>query len=250
MSIVIEGIGNLISSVFLTYLVSRSTLTTKLQVIFVFLYFVFMNSIFWVIYKKKMKKVLLKKRVLLGIFAAFLALAGAYLSLGSIYPNQYDTPISLVTYGEKNPEAFGREIWISNITVDDQSLLLSDIALTEGWVYKADNNSIYINPEENMKYLLELSLPEGQKVSITFEKHNWSGIINVDNEDFVLTEDLYSQEPTQVVCEIQRQCAAPGVETQILLYLACPLTLYRVFSLILGWLNCHYSQSQPTISEE
>ena len=110
MSIVIEGIGNLISSVFLTYLVSRSTLTTKLQVIFVFLYFVFMNSIFWVIYKKKMKKVLLKKRALLGIFAAFLALAGAYLSLGSIYPNQYDTPISLVTYGEKNPGAFGREI--------------------------------------------------------------------------------------------------------------------------------------------
>lgn len=234
MTILIEVIGNFISSAFLTYIISRITLTTKLQIIFVFAYFVLMNFIFWKIYQKKIKSAVFKRKYVIGILACILAIALSYLSLENIYPKQFNSSILISTYGENNADAFGREIWLSNIKVDESDVSLADLPLQMGWMYKEDSNNIYINPEEGSELKLELLLPVGHNIALTFEKHSWSGIVEIRNEDLLIKEDLYSQEPTQAIINFQRQAATPSIEVRILLWVICSITLFRVFLVALG----------------
>jgi hypothetical protein len=225
MAMIIELIGNLICSIFLTYLVSTITLTTKLQVAFVFLYFVLMNFILYIIYKKY-KKIIMEKKGLL-LLTVLISILVSFFSLPDIYPKVYDSKIALVSTAEKNPSSNGNEIWISKISVDNAEVKLDNIELENNWVYNADSNSIFINGMEHKQAVLPLSLPGGNNVSITFNKHAWSGVVEVVNGDSITKEDLFSQDADKAICNIQRKIKEPVASVKVILWLGCLVTLCR-----------------------
>lgn len=240
MAITFEIIGNLLSSAFLTYLVSIDTLTTKLQVIFVFLYFILMNYVFHNLYQKKIKTVTTKQIYRIYALTGVLAMVLTCLSIAKIYPIHYDSKIFLITQGESNAEAYSNEIWISNISVDDSNVDLSGLNLQGGWQYSTNDQAIYISPQYGEKIKNELVLPTGQNVSITFVKHEWSGIISIQNGESIITEDLYSKISTEFVCNLQRTAQEPDISIKMVLWLCYYITLYRVIALITAGLYCRY----------
>lgn len=230
---IIEWVGNVICSAFLTYIVDTVTLSTNLQVGFVFCYFILVNRVLNIIYRSKSQQSCLWKKI--SLF--FVALGVAILTLSQVYTTEYSTNIVLTVNGEKNQEAFGSEIWLTHIFVNGIAVQLENISLEGGWKYADSDDAIYIVSEDGKEESLELGLPAGKIVTLVFNSHPWSGIVEIEGGTLPEKIDLYSKDNDSVTIDVVRMPKQPHFFVKVMLCIGYAITLYRLFSLLLLCLN-------------
>lgn len=101
--------------------------------------------------------------------------------------NEKDINISIIALEETNRESLGNEVWISNISADNQNLNLEEITLNDKWVL---NQGLLLSNGQKPANL-ELKAMAGSYCDITFISNRWSGKVKVviNNDEYLL--DLY-----------------------------------------------------------
>lgn len=99
--------------------------------------------------------------------------------------------VSIIATGDKNNNSNSAEVWVREIKDNNSNVFPGDIELPDGWHYK--NNSIYSDSVTSVP--LEIVFESPNNSSITFEKHTWSGIVEIKSENCSEKIDLYSEKP-------------------------------------------------------
>lgn len=95
--------------------------------------------------------------------------------------------LQISSSGNKNEKALGYEVLIDSIVIDGKNYEVVDICnLPEGWM---DVNGTTIGIGENS---LELFFEKEYDIKIIFNKHQWSGIVNIIDGNKEINIDLYS----------------------------------------------------------
>lgn len=224
----------ILSSVYLTYVLAQSALITKLQVGFIFTYFLIISVVILYCYKHFLKNRVVKehKRKLM-IFSLLLTLL-VLLSLGDkLIPKQYgESQVVITATGEKNDLSMGKEIRITSISVDGESIKLGDFELDDGWYYSKEEATIMCNLE-NSRLTLELNLPPGKSIDITFVEHGWSGIVEISDDKQMVIEDLYDANGNSFIYATTGKTVEPSIWVQAVVLVSSLSILFSFFFILL-----------------
>lgn len=172
----------------------------KWQFLFVMSYFILMISIIIYLIFRMNIKFSVGIRVLLIIISGCLAWVCREDMLITFPQDEFTVYITAT--GEKNENSQGTEIWISEITVDNERVDLSTVWHDEAWIYDKSTEYLYAVPE-NKKSILEFSFIKAGVIRIEFIRHEWSGIVGVDSTngdtEFI---DLYKKDGDSMVYSI------------------------------------------------
>lgn len=112
--------------------------------------------------------------------------------------NKYEK-IEIVPLNDKNINSQAKEVWITNLIVNNQVVELGDyIIKSEGWSEK-DGARYAIGGESGA---LSLKVKAKEKVKIEFGMHDWSGIVSIRDKNGERIVDLFSDESTPIVLTI------------------------------------------------
>lgn len=224
----VEIIGNLICSVFFTYLITFTADITKVQMFFIFMYFVLMNGILYLIFRYKKKKFLKKESWKSKVFILGFSIIATIFICPNFYPRQYQDVI-ISTSSEKNVESKGTEVWISGIRVNDRSVKLNTLDVTSPWTYIDDSNVIFVNAGNSADNNWVIPLPDGEKATIVFGTHAWSGMVEILCGNSVVVQDLFSEESGQKMVDIYRAYSEASIPIRIAICVGGIVAFCRVF---------------------
>lgn len=186
----------LLCSYYFMKLINSITLTTNLQRIFVFLYFVFLFHtiafFFGKISKPKEKKWIY---MILSVGISFLLLVSCYDKINNkfIYMNQmYDIMIQNIE--NSSPLAQGNEVWIKSITINKEIVNLEEIELPQGWYFK-DGNLVSYDTKAEPLFIKDR---KGSDVEIVFVGHTWCGNAAIQAESYYITQELTREEAQDI----------------------------------------------------
>lgn len=192
----------LISSAYLTALVSARTLTTDLQVAFAFCYFMVLALVALACYRKYLCDKSAQRTGLKLLLSLTLALL-CFFSCGDMLVPEAAraTSVTVTATGAQNESAQGSEVRITAVRTNGSEIDLSKISLADGWQVDEYGGLLCI-PSEGPKSL-EINFEKASQIEISFLAHPWSGMVRVQDgaEDTVL--DLFSPEATDRIYEVQ-----------------------------------------------
>ncbi|MGG1619423.1 hypothetical protein ACIFQM_20695 [Paenibacillus sp. NRS-1782] len=190
----------LINSIYLTDMLTRFTINSRLQYIFVLFYFFLFFSILFYFSIRKMKKSSIRlnyrKRFILSIL-----IAGVILVLGnSLLVNHAYKPstLEIVASGKKNVESKSAEVWVTDIFVNGDKVNFDYLSWSGGWQLK--DKALLSSAEESQS--LKIKLPASKNIKVKFLKHEWSGIVVIKDGGKEQTLDLYSSKTSSYEYEI------------------------------------------------
>lgn len=229
---VIDILTCLLGAWYLTKLVDEITLSTNLQKIFIYLYFLIMLAGITFVYYKN-AKLQIKCRKKFKIIAVVISTLTLILFGGNILPKEYKTnTIQIKAVNEKNDLSQGFECWITKIEIDGVIQDLSELKLDENWEYKVDNNSLFVNAIDSEKEIT-LNFKPAKSISISFVKHAWSGKIEIESQTYNEKIDLYDNEGNQQICNIYGATQNLSLFNQILLYTGYWLIMSSIITILL-----------------
>lgn len=82
---------------------------------------------------------------------------------------QDEITIHITATGEKNENSQGTEIWISEITADDENVDLSTVWHDDVWTYDKNTEYLYAVPKDRESFL-EFSFRKARVIQIGFIK--------------------------------------------------------------------------------
>lgn len=219
-------------SFYLTALIAQMTLSTKLQEICVFLYFMVMLGIgnyFWA-RKYNGRKMKNSYYLLAGILSITATIVFAEKSL----PEKYERNVINITILEdKNKESQGREVWLSGVLVNGKSQNLNDVVhtseISKPWRLNGEN--LIGNAEENETAII-VELPKAKRIELSFGMHAWSGMVQIQAGDNLWTYDLYSESGDQFIAEIPPVKHAYS-QVENIIFLIGILGIYMYFTVAL-----------------
>lgn len=227
----------ILSSLYLTYVLSHEVLTTKIQVGFVFIYFMICSIGLLIVYEKFLRNKLDDttgnkiKLIITSILFAFIIL----ISVGStIYPKPYIyNNIEIASSDTKDVNSLGNEVWITQIKVNNSIFDLSKINLNEGWIYKPDDNAIFANMSDVNFRPLNVFLNKAYSIKITFVKHAWSGAIKVINSETSENINLYDKTGASYTYNISGTANSIPLYFKVLIFIAVGTLLFSLIYIAL-----------------
>lgn len=171
-------LGIVLSSVYLTFLIDVFTLNTLVKRVFVFIYFITICHVIFALSRRVVKKYNISRVVA----ASLVLISGGIVIVGNniFLPTAQDMNITLTA--SKCEDGAYREVWLSNILVDNQELQLSHFEIdgNQGWQYIKDSDDYAFYPNENGNNENYLSFHVTAKnVDLTFAHNAWSGAVEV-----------------------------------------------------------------------
>lgn len=225
----------ILSSLYLTNILFANVLTTKLQEVFVFTYFVVIGLIIWFFYDKILSKkidLINKKKIL--VLSLLLTIAILYCLGNSIFPRQYiNTDITISSSDGKNLNALGNEIWITEVNVDDKAINLADLRLNTGWIYKTDANAIYADLSDMTFEPLSINVKKANTLKIQFVKHSWSGVIEINDGTKNEIVDLYDKSGSSFVYTADANTKNISVGIKIFSIISLGVLIYSLCNIFL-----------------
>ena len=178
-----------ISSVYLTMLIDVYTLNTTAERLFVFLYFCVFSSV--LLYLKG--RFVGKSSRTTHLCSAVVALIVVILFQSAFLPSAQETTITLRGTGQ-NPAATGGEIWLTDVKIDNRSIPLNQLKMSEcvGWTYSAEfDDYVYYPNAESGDNLLRFQV-SARQIDLRFAASPWCGIVEFMGPQGTETMDLYS----------------------------------------------------------
>lgn len=154
--------------------IENETILSFYQKIFLLFYFVIVIVfLFYQGKNKSVKKPEKKDKVLIAGISMIVVIFGRNIWI----PVQYqDCEIEITATGEKNKESNSYEVWIQEIEINHNLVDLSKYQ-NEQWIFL--DHCIVSNAGEEKEILL-IPIEKMESVKITFGKHAWSGIAEVN----------------------------------------------------------------------
>ncbi|MFT8342072.1 MAG: DUF2142 domain-containing protein [Clostridium beijerinckii] len=132
---------------------------------------------------------ILKKKNIIIIALAMILSICSILSTILIIESKKNVNYVITLTGDKNQNSKGSEVRISDIEIDGNPIELSKIELPEGFYYTDEQIVGFASDKVS---ILSINTQRTSALKITFIKHEWSGIVKVDNGTNIVTQDLYS----------------------------------------------------------
>lgn len=199
----------------------------KWQFLFIFCYFEFMQLLWYYLVKKmpyKIKKTQFGLCLLLSCITAFLLLNAMEIN----FPRQRATVVIGAT-GEKNDSSMGNEIRLENILIDGEKVELETIWHDSIWTYDSDNTCLVATPLEQSSSI-QFSCEKARKIEIEFLASEYSGIVEIRDDEGYNRLDLYEEDMSIKQYEIK-------LPTETTLFWRC----YSYISSIILFLLIYYS---------
>lgn len=229
---IITFIVLILCSYYLMNCVDEKTLSTNIQRIFIMLYFiliVFLIIKFNDYFCKRYIPDLIKKIILCA--SVFLTLIIICLGNSIIIPVKYDVnSIDIVALDEKNTNSQGYEVWLSTIELNHkQADFKNNVYNLFLWDYR--DGALYSNGEQKNN-LLQLSIPKGQEVTLSFAKHAWSGKVMIKTEEKEYVYDLFEPASDTLTIDIFPKILKRNDVENIILNIGAFLCLNLLFHLL------------------
>lgn len=180
------------SAIYFMCIINEGTLTTDLQRIFISFYFWTILLFILIIIKKKygLLSELTKRKGVFGLLI-LLSLGMTFVSWKFNMPREYlDTSVTIKVLNENNLNSQGKEAWLTEVKLDGSSVSVDDVLEIPETGWLKSGSALYANGEENPENLL-LRVPKKKEMELQFNKHAWSGIIQVNFEGREKVYDLY-----------------------------------------------------------
>ncbi|NRT78886.1 hypothetical protein [Clostridium beijerinckii] len=132
--------------------------------------------------------ILKKKNIIIIALAMILSICSIQSTI-LIIESKKNVNYVITLTGDKNQNSKGSEVRISDIEIDGNPIELSKIELPEGFYYTDEQ---IVGFASNKVSILSINTQRTSALKITFIKHEWSGIVKVDNGTNIVTQDLYS----------------------------------------------------------
>lgn len=178
-------------SYYLTLTIDKTTLETRWQFAFVFVYFLVSNILIYKIFLNRIqnrnKKNSIFRLIASGILAVLL-LVCCFDSFIGLYK-----PMTIRITAVGNNEGLkegqrGTEVWLKQVMIDNEQVDLSEVPLTDGWEYRDG----FLLSYQNQPNTIVLHLPTAKSVTLRFLSHPWSGTVIVDNGYHTEKLDLFN----------------------------------------------------------
>ena len=184
---------------YLMCIIKQMTLATMLQEVFIWCYFwILLLVVLWVLKVKiieSMREHRIFNYIILFIILGWAITSGTKFLPEIVLPNR----ITISVLERKNNESQGQEVWFREISVDG---LTQPLQIAEnkknGWILKGQ--AIYGSYADSKE--LDLILPKGKKIELTFARHSWSGMIEVQGHNYKQEHDLYLSTGDEYTIEI------------------------------------------------
>lgn len=193
---------NLMIAYYLTSIISQITLTTKLQAVLVFMYFMLIltaGTIFCI--KRKFDSKFDRKFLGIAIIMAILFTANFY---SRCLPEKYEeNEVILTAQNEKNQKSQGMEIWLNSVLVNGKEQNLYEIVNSVGQnsSWNITNGLLMLNADKREQKIM-LKLPKAESIEMHFGRHEWSGIVEIRNGKYIEQYDLYDKSGNELIVKI------------------------------------------------
>lgn len=187
-------LGTLIVSVYgAIFFAVNAYLKGKWQFLFVLFYFEFMQILLLYFLKKANEHIKVKK--MQYIFCSVLAGTTAFLLLDAMEINfpRDKTTVTIEATGEKNENSKGSEIWMGSISIDGEKVNLDTIWHDSVWKYDPAINYLIATPSEQSS-TIQFSCEQARKIEIEFQTSEYSGIVEITDDEKNEKIDLYAKE--------------------------------------------------------
>lgn len=187
-------LGTLIVSVYgAIFFAVNAYLKGKWQFLFVLFYFEFMQILLLYFLKKANEHIKVKK--MQYIFCSVLAGTTAFLLLDAMEINfpRDKTTVTIEATGEKNENSKGSEIWMGSISIDGEKVNLDTIWHDSVWKYDPAINYLIATSSEQSS-TIQFSCEQARKIEIEFQTSEYSGIVEITDDEKNEKIDLYAKE--------------------------------------------------------
>lgn len=187
-------LGTLIVSVYgAIFFAVNAYLKGKWQFLFVLFYFEFMQILLLYFLKKANEHIKVKK--MQYIFCSVLAGTTAFLLLDAMEINfpRDKTTVTIEATGERNENSKGSEIWMGSISIDGEKVNLDTIWHDSVWKYDPAINYLIATSSEQSS-TIQFSCEQARKIEIEFQTSEYSGIVEITDDEKNEKIDLYAKE--------------------------------------------------------
>ncbi|MEJ3718850.1 hypothetical protein WGM54_12585 [Paenibacillus polymyxa] len=207
----------LIDSVYITDVLTRFTINSKLQYFFILMYFFLIFSILLCFIISKIKKdpfsLNYRKKVMISLLVASILL---FLGNSSLLNHLYKPlTLEIVASGEKNVDSKSAEVWVTDVFVNGVKVSFDYLPWSGNWQLK--DKALLSSAEKPQS--LKITLPASQNISVKFLKHEWSGIAVIKDAGKEQTLDLYSSKASYYEYKVSGNKNNPSLFREITDYL-------------------------------
>lgn len=223
----------ILNSWYLTEAVDQVTLDSKLQYIFVFIYFCFLCTLVVFLFNKFLVQTQRKRHsTKLQVYSLIIAIIVILIGGEGFNHHKYQaTEIEIVAKGEKNISSQSTEVWITGVTVDNNEEDLHRFEHPGYWEIREDALLSTTNQPAEVK----LNFPPAENINISFLKHDWSGIILIKDGQEKKEIDLYSKKSENYIYEVKSnkstQFSVLSVKDYLLAYILLHGLTYVVLTI-------------------
>lgn len=195
---------NLISSFYFMKVIDQITLTTNIQKILIYIYFIIAISILYYFLDKKLTSKCNKSEIIkITILATVCAISIILFKWDKLVPKDYiDNTITITTLESKDSSSQGFETWLLGIEVDGKSIDLQSIDSQQGFNYRQESGVLIANALEEVGSL-SLKVQGGNSVNIHLGKHSYSGMVQIRSDSKIEIINLYDEVGSDILYHIE-----------------------------------------------
>lgn len=216
-------------SYFLTCVIEQTTILSKMQKVFVMIYFI---SIFTFILKFISKKIIIRNIKYRSIIL-LLVIIVSFIFRNEFIPKIYNsTNITIQVLEQNDPASLGKEAWLITILVNNKNQNLSSFINKEqenSWIFQ--DNALYGDFTKGTEPLV-LHFLKAKSIRLNFGKHSWSGIIEVTTNDSSYIYNLYDDIGDELEIDIPISYEEYSFFEQIILLLGISFIMFYLLELV------------------
>lgn len=240
-----------VSSFYLTWLIDRVTLSTWLQRIFVFSYFIAISVLLLRVRRSRRGNLEGRRRSAVYVFSVAGAIFCVLLCRNTMLPQEESAQLRLTNVSQ-TAQSEGQEVWLISLKIDGNEVPLSGLSVLENdnWVYSADADDFYCTePEENC---LLLDLPPHGEAELGFITSPWSGSVAMQyGQSAAKTFSLY--DASSETASVYQTSLSIGQATSGWLLVVLALGSLTIFAFFLSWVGefyCAFSKKRAGMPAE
>lgn len=217
----------ILMSYFFVCVIEQTTFLSKLQKIFILVYFIF---IFYLIMKKLLLMVLnIKHKIIIWLFALMIVIMFRNQFIPKIYS---PTDITIIILKDADERAIGKEAWLTSIYVNGTNQKLSSfIDKTEKNSWTLKDNILFGDATQGNNEL-SLHFSKVKSIQLNFVKHPWSGVIEITINDSKYKHNLYDEVGDELRIDIPVLCEEYSIFQRVILLLGASLIIFYLFVIV------------------
>ncbi len=183
---------SLIDSIYLSDLLTRFTINSYLQYLFILCYFFVLFFALILLTAKRIKKKNLKVFLKRGTIISFIGALLLVFSLNSLLWNHIykQSTLEILATRQNNLKSKGSEVWVTDVLTNGSRTSFDYLPWSGDWILK--DGALLSSSKEPQT--LKIKLPASKNLTIKFLKHEWSGTVQIKDGYVSKTLDLYSKE--------------------------------------------------------